>query len=44
VIEAFRHEVKIKEYAVSIDTMGQDKEIPEELLTFIEDKLEFFRR
>ena len=35
VIEPFQYEKKLKEYVVSIDTMGKDCEIPDKILDFL---------
>ena len=43
VIEEYKYDTKLKEFIICVDTMGKDREIPEKVLDFLQDKVEFFR-
>jgi len=43
VIEPFSYETKEKNYVISVDTLGKDIEISEEILNYIEHKIDYFK-
>jgi len=43
VIEPFKYETKAKDYVISVDTMGKDVEVSEEILTYLDQKVDYFK-
>lgn len=43
VIEQFKYETKNKDYVVAVDTLGLDSALSEELLKYIQNRVDYFR-
>lgn len=43
VIEQFKYETKNKDYVVAVDTLGLDSPLSEELLKYIQSRVDYFR-
>ena len=42
-IEQFKYETKSKDYVIAVDTLGLDSPISEELLKYIQNRVDYFK-